>query len=185
MANAITDLALLKSGQVIPAEFWPDHESHFLDNDLHRPWWERIPNPESELSEEEMDLQLSEWYGELARESEAEMELDYLMETLGLHGGIRSFYEDIETPLVYFRRPAPTDAIVNSRWAAYVSPDKGDLPEEPPLSQHESSALNLQFSAKAPILRLPKRQELRKYERNHDSHGRRGRSTQKYHPVHV
>lgn len=41
MANAITDLALLSSGQMIPAEFWPGHESRFLENDLHRPWWER------------------------------------------------------------------------------------------------------------------------------------------------
>jgi len=184
MSNAVSELALLNYGQVIPAEFWPGHESYFLDNDLHLPWWVRIPNPEPELTEEELDLQLSEWYGELARESEAEMELDYLMDTLDLHGGMRSFYEDSEPLLVHFHRPPPLDVVVNHRWTAYVTPDKGDLPEIP-LSQHESSTLNLQLSDKAPILRLPKRQDVRKQERYYDSHGRRGRTRQKYHPVHV
>jgi hypothetical protein len=184
MANAVTDLALLNSGQVILAEFWPGHESHFLDNDLHRPWWERVPDPGSGLTEEELWEQQMELWEHLSVEAEEELELDYLMETLGLHGGMRSFYEDSEPPLVHFHRPPPADVVVNHRWTAYVTPEKGDLPELPS-SEHESSALNLQFSAKAPILRRPKRQEVRKHERYYDSHGWRGRTRLKYAPTTV
>jgi|GEM_PF-3581419 len=198
MADAVTDLALLNSGQMIPAEFWPDHYTKSMDEDRHRPWWELVPNPECDLTEEELDLQLSEWYGELARESEAEMELDYLMETLGLHGGIRSFYEDSEPLLVHFHRPPPLDVVVTNQWTSYVSPDEEDLPE-----------LFSQYDGKTPASRSASRGCFRKIVSYQDaqgryltrreiyrqlkrlgesrprSHGWRGRTRQKHHPVHV
>lgn len=41
-----------------------------MDEDLFRPWWERIPNRESDLSEEEEAIQRSEWYEELLKQQE-------------------------------------------------------------------------------------------------------------------
>jgi hypothetical protein len=174
MANAVTDLALLNSGQVIPAEFWPDHFTKSMDEDRHRPWWELVPNPKSDLTEEEMDMQLSEYYGELLRreeENRPHLSSDILRQKDGIY-------------VLPCRRPDARSITVATTtcFVPYVCEIENVRPAE---GNDELHSVDLQVGSKISILRLPKRQETRKQERYFDSHGWRGRTRLKYSPVTV
>jgi hypothetical protein len=123
MANAVSDLALLSSGQVIPAEFWPDHESRFLENDLHRPWWERKSGDvvqegnENEFTTTPLDCLLAKQNGHTEKPAEVEegcctLPSRYFMDNLGVYA-------------ISFPLKAPSVVRENTR--AYVSPETPDV----------------------------------------------------------
>jgi hypothetical protein len=193
MANAITDLALLNSGQVIPAEFWPDHFTKSMDEDRHRPWWELVPNPECDLTEEDLWEQQLELWECLSAETEEELNLDYLMEAFGLHGEIKDSYEDPEPPLVCFHRPPPPDVVVNPWWIAYVSLDKENLPiatfdryeSSPTNHQPASEALRLIANRSLGVFTRRELYRLRKRlrEKSIQAHGNHGRKSPSHHQI--
>jgi hypothetical protein len=117
-----------------------------MDEDQHLPWWERVPFPEPDFTEEELDLQLSEYYEGLLR-LEEEREPNLSSDAFRQKDGIYAASFDVPGPFAF-----------NENWQpAYVSPDK----EPETVISFTSNILRLK-RAKVP-------------GEGYQSHGKRGR----------
>src|SRR4030042_679620 len=181
MLDAVSELKLLNYGSLIPAEFWPDHFTRLMDEDQHRPWWELKSGDvggegnENEFTltpldllilrdEEAFHLQLSEYYGELLRQDEADRELEYLLEKLDAE---QRFFDRQGFPECFLfscHHPILADAVVNEEWTPFICPD-----EEEDFVDFEDVDVSVSFCG-GNIIKLG-----HKHDRKFDSHGRRGR----------